>query len=272
MKRGKSQLLAWIGLLIGAVLLLTPILFALSRSLMSAGEAISSTSLIPEQLRWSNFRLAAQAAPVFRFLLNSLIVASVVTLGTIITSSLAAYALVFTEWRGKAIIFAVILSTLMVPWEVTLIPNFLLIRSLRLTDTYAGMILPFIASAFGIFLLRQFFAQIPRDLWDAARIDGSGHLRFLFRVVLPLGAPGLLTLGFYTFLSAYNMYLWPLLTTNTPTMRTVQVGVRFLLNEESRQYSLIMAGVIIFLIPALGLLLWGNRYLVRGLMAGAVKG
>ncbi|HLO03172.1 MAG TPA: carbohydrate ABC transporter permease [Symbiobacteriaceae bacterium] len=272
MKRRKSQLLSWIGLIIGAAILLLPVIFALSRSLMTSGEAMASASLIPEGLRWENFGVVIRSNPVFRYLLNSLIVASLVTLGAISTSALAAYALVFTEWRGKAIIFAVILSTLMVPWEVTLIPNFLLIRSLKLTDTYAGMILPFVASAFGIFLLRQFFAQIPRDLWDAARIDGAGHVRFLFRVVLPLGAPGLLTLGFYTFLSAYNMYLWPLLTTNTPTMRTVQVGVRFLMNEESRQYPLIMAGVIIFLLPAMALLLWGNRYLVRGLMAGAVKG
>lgn len=267
-----SSLLSWVGLIIGALLLLVPILFALSRSLMLNAEALSSGSLIPESLRWGNYLNVIRSTPVFRFLLNSLIVASAVTLGTIITSALAAYALVFTQWRGKKLIFAVILSTLMVPWEVTLIPNFLLIRNLRLTDSYLGMILPFVASAFGIFLLRQFFAQIPRDLWDAARIDGAGHLRFLFRVVLPLGAPGILTLSFYTFLSAYNMYLWPLLTTNTPAMRTVQVGVRFLLNEESRQYPLIMAGVMIFLLPALALLLWGNRYLVRGLMAGAVKG
>lgn len=272
MKRQKSQLLSWIGLLIGAAILLLPVIFALSRSLMSSGEALASTSLLPEEFRWQNFRFVIQSNPVFRYLLNSLLVASLITLGAIVTSALAAYALVFTQWRGRAIIFSIILSTMMVPWEVTLIPNFLLIRGLRLTDTYAGLVLPFIASAFGIFLLRQFFAQIPRDLWDAARIDGAGHLRFLFRVVLPLGAPGLLTLGFYTFLSAYNMYLWPLLTTNKPAMRTVQVGVRFLMNEESRQYPLIMAGVIIFLLPAMALLLWGNRYLVRGLMAGAVKG
>jgi sn-glycerol 3-phosphate transport system permease protein len=264
--------LTWIGLVLGAALLLVPILFALSRSLMTNAEALSSSGLIPAGLRWENYLTVIKSTPVFRYLLNSVIVAGAITLGTIITSALAAYALVFTEWRGKAVLFAVILSTLMVPWEVTLIPNFLLIRNLRLTDTYLGMILPFIASAFGIFLLRQFFAQIPRDLCDAARIDGAGHLRFLLTVVLPLGAPGLLTLGFYTFLTAYNMYLWPLLTTNTPTMRTVQVGVRFLLNEESRQYPLVMAGVILFLLPALTLLLWGNRYLVRGLMAGAVKG
>lgn len=268
----RPQFWSWVGLVLAALLLLMPIFFALSRSLMTSGEALSSSSLIPSQLRWGNYQTVIRNNPVFRYLLNSLITASLITLGTIITSALAAYALVFTNWRGKAIIFAVILSTLMVPWEVTLIPNFLLVRSLRLTDTYAGMVLPFIGSAFGIFLLRQFFAQIPRDLWDAARIDGASHVRFLFSVVLPLGLPGILTLGFYSFLSAYNMYLWPLLTTNTPLMRTVQVGVRFLMNEEARQYPLIMSGVIIFLLPALILLLWGNRYLVRGLMAGAVKG
>jgi sn-glycerol 3-phosphate transport system permease protein len=190
----------------------------------------------------------------------------------IITASLAGYAFSFMKFRWNGIAFALFMSTMMVPWEVTMIPNFLMIRNAGLTNSYAALMLPFAATAFGTFLLRQFFLTIPRDLEDAARIDGCGRFRFLWSVVLPVSRPGLITLGSYTFLTVWNQYLWPLLVTDSREMRTVQIGIRYLMNEEGRQSHLIMAGVIIFLVPAALLLLWGQRYLVKGLMAGAVKG
>lgn len=268
-----GKILTYIGLCLAAFLMLAPLLWALNVSLMRPGEVNTfPPPLFPVDPQWQNYGEVVRSVPVLRYLLNSLIVSSGVTAGQIVTASLAAYAFAFMKFRGKGILFALFMSTMMVPWEVTLIPNFLTIRSLKLTSTYPGLMLPFLATAFGTFLLRQFFMTIPRDMEDAARIDGCGRFRFLWSIVLPLARPGLITLGAYTFLATWNQYLWPLLVTDTKMMRTVQIGIRFLMNEEGRQYHLIMAGVVIFLIPAALMLLWGQRYLVRGLMAGAVKG
>lgn len=265
--------LTYLGLILCGFIMLAPLIWAFIVSLMRQGEVNAfPPPLWPSQPQWHNFVEVAHAVPVFRYLANSFLVSSGVTLGQIITASLAGYAFSFFKFKGQGLLFALFMSTMMVPWEVTMIPNFLLIRNARLTDHYVALMLPFLATAFGTFLLRQFFLTIPRDLEDAARIDGCTRFRFFWSIVLPLGRPGLITLGAYTFLNTWNQYLWPLLVTDSKEMRTVQIGIRFLMNEEGRQYHLIMAGVVIFLLPAAALLLWGQRYLVRGLMAGAVKG
>jgi sn-glycerol 3-phosphate transport system permease protein len=262
------------GVLIGAgLLILFPILWALSVSLMTASEAATFPPvLIPHRAQWANYTSVMHELPVARYLLNSFLVAGSITLGQIATSALGAYAFVFFRFRGQALLFALFMSTMMVPWEVTVIPNYLTVRSLGLIDTYPGLILPFLAAAFGVFLLRQTFRQLPREVAEAARMDGAGHFRFLWSIVMPLSKSSIMTLGAFTFLSSWNQYLWPLLVTNRREMRTVQIGVRFLMNEESLQYNKIMAGVILFMIPAALMLLWGQRYLVKGLLAGAVKG
>ncbi|MDF2628420.1 MAG: glycerol-3-phosphate transporter permease protein [Symbiobacteriaceae bacterium] len=265
--------LTYAGLLFTAFLMLFPLFWAVIVSLMRPGEVNQfPPPLWPSDPQWQNYAEVARSVPVFRYLANSLIVSSLVTGGQIVTASLAGYAFSFFQFKWKGFLFALFMSTMMVPWEVTMIPNFLTIRSLNLVSTYPGLVLPFLATAFGTFLLRQFFLTIPRDLEDAARIDGCGRFRFLWSIVLPLARPGLITLGAYTFLSTWNQYLWPLLVTDTKEMRTVQIGIRFLMNEEGQQFHLIMAGVVMFMIPAALLLLWGQKYLVKGLMAGAVKG
>lgn len=268
-----QRAVTYLALLLAALLMLFPVLYALAVSFMRPDELNSfPPNLFPSGLYLENYRRVISSVPVVRYLVNSLVVAGGVTIGQVITSTLAGYAFGFMNWKGKNLTFALFMSTMMVPWEVTLIPNYLTIRSLRLLNSYPGLILPFLATAFGTFLLRQFFMQIPRDLEDAARIDGCSRFRFLWSIALPLARPGLITLGAYTFLATWNQYLWPLLVTNAVEMRTVQIGIRFLMNEEARQYGPIMAGIVIFLIPAALMLLWGQRYLVKGLMAGAVKG
>ncbi|HYF78156.1 MAG TPA: carbohydrate ABC transporter permease [Symbiobacteriaceae bacterium] len=271
--RHMGTIVTYVGLVVTAFLMLFPLIWAIIVSLMKPGEVNQfPPPLWPTDPQWQNYAEVARSVPVFRYLFNSVAVSAIVTGGQIVTASLAGYAFSFFKFRAKGILFALFMSTMMVPWEVTMIPNFLTIRSLRLTSTYPGLVLPFLATAFGTFLLRQFFLTIPRDLEDAARIDGCGRFRFLVSIVLPLARPGLITLGAYTFLSTWNQYLWPLLVTDTKEMRTVQIGIRFLMNEEGQQFHLIMAAVVIFMIPAALLLLWGQKYLVRGLMAGAVKG
>ena len=266
-------MLLYLALILAALVMMFPILFAVSTSLMDPSEVNTfPPTLIPSSPRWSNYVEVARSFPIFRYLLNSLIVSTAVTLGQVLTASLSAYAFAFMKFWGKNALFALFMSTMMVPWEITIIPNYLTIRSWKLLDSYPGLILPFLATAFGTFLLRQFFMQIPRELEEAARIDGCGRFRFFRSIAVPLARPGLLTLGAYTFLSTWNQYLWPLLVTNSRLMRTVQIGTRFLMNEEGLQYHRIMAGVVLFMLPALVFLLWGQRYLVRGMMAGSVKG
>ncbi|WP_374713637.1 carbohydrate ABC transporter permease [Symbiobacterium terraclitae] len=268
-----SRLLLYLLLTAAALSIVFPLLYAVSISLMPPAEVNTfPPRFVPSAPRWANYAEVARSVPVARYLLNSLLVSAAVTLGQIATASLSGYAFAFKNFPGRALLFALFMSTMMVPWEVTLIPNYLTIRSLRLLNSYPGLIVPFLATAFGTFLLRQFFMQIPKELEDAARIDGCGRFRFFWSVALPLARPGLLTLGAYTFLSTWNQYLWPLLVTNTRLMRTVQIGVRFLMNEEGLQYHRIMAGAVLCLVPALLILLWGQRYLVRGLMAGGLKG
>jgi sn-glycerol 3-phosphate transport system permease protein len=256
-----------------ALIVLFPLLYAVGTSLKTAAEVNRyPPSLLPRVFDLSNYPAALRVAPIARFLLNSLIQSGVVTLGQLVTSALAAFAFSYIEFRGRQILFFLFLSTLMIPAEVTLIPNYLTIRSLGWLNTYPALVAPFLATAFGTFLLRQFFLTVPRELWDAALIDGCSRLRFLVRILVPLARPALATLAIYAFLSTWNQYLWPLLVINSQQMRTVQVGLAVLQSQEAVSWNLVMAGIVMIVAPTLFLFLAGYRHVVRGLTAGAVKG
>lgn len=268
-----ARLAAYALLAVAAVVVAFPLLLALSYSFMSEAEiATFPPPILPSRPTLENYGTVIASIPIGRYLLNSFIVSTAVAVGQLITASLAAYAFSFLVFRGRSLLFFVFLSTLMIPWEATIIPNYMTIRQLGWIDTYQGLAVPFMATAFGTFLLRQGFMQIPRELWDAARIDGSSSFHFLRTIVLPLSRPALATIGIYGFLSTYNQYFWPLLVTNQTLMRTTQVGVAQLRFEESARWGVIMAGVIMVAVPTLALLVAGQRQLIRGLTAGAVKG
>src|SRR5207247_8147937 len=192
----------------------------------------------PKAPTLDNYATVFATIPIGRYLLNSFVVSAAVVLGQLITASLAAYAFSFLTYPGRALLFFAFLSTLMIPWEATIIPNYITIRSIGWLDTYQGLAVPFMATAFGTFLLRQAFMQIPRELWDAARIDGATTFRFLVTPVLPLSRPALGTVAIYGFLSTYNQYFWPLLITNQTLMRTTQVGIAQLRFEETLRWGL----------------------------------
>ncbi|HLJ58550.1 MAG TPA: carbohydrate ABC transporter permease [bacterium] len=256
-----------------ALVVLFPVLFALSTSLKTAAEVDRyPPTLWPHVLSPGNYAEALQQAPLPRFLLNSLIQSGVITLGQLATASLAAFAFSFMQFPGRQVLFFLFLATLMIPGEVTLIPNYLTVRTFGWINTYAGLVTPYLATAFGTFLLRQFFMTIPRELQDAARIDGASRRRFLWTIVLPLARPALATLSIYAFLSAWNQYLWPLLVINSTDMRTAQIGLALLQSQEVVAWSLVMAGVVLILVPTVFLFILGYRHVVRGLTAGAVKG
>lgn len=271
--RRVTHTLLYIVLLLLALAVLYPLIFTVLSSFMTEKEANAfPPPFIPSQLYLGNFSDVVQTFPIVRFILNSFIVSTAIMLSQVLTSSLSAYAFSFLNFKGKAILFTLFLSTMMIPWEVTIIPNYLLIKDLGWMDTYQGLVVPFMAGAFGVFLLRQFFLQLPHELFDAARIDGCGHLRNFFSIVLPLSRPALATLAVYVFLTHWNHYLWPLLITNSPSMRTVQIGVAMLQFAEVMSWNLILAGVTLVLLPSFILLALGVKQLVRGITAGAVKG
>jgi sn-glycerol 3-phosphate transport system permease protein len=263
-----------------SVVVAFPLLVALSYSLTPESEIHSfPPTIIPTHPTLANFQEIADRAlrpnsplPIFRYLLNSLVVSTAVVAGQVITASLAAFAFSFLAFRGKNFLFLVFLATFMVPWEATIIPNYITMRDLGWVDSYQGLAVPFMATGFGTFLLRQSFLQLPRDLYDAAVVDGAGRFRFLWAIVLPLSRPALGTLAVYSYLYTWNMYFWPLLVTNQPAMRTVQVGIAQLKFDEVLRWGFVMAGVIMVIIPTILLLVLGQRQLVLGLTAGAING
>lgn len=268
-----SKVGQYILLILTAIIILYPIWSAFNISMMSDSEMGSYPPLqFPTGIRLTNIERAMTQAPLGRYLFNSVVQSSLVMIGQLITASLAAYAFAFIDFKGRNFFFLLFLSTMMIPWEATIIPNYLFIKRLGWTDTFQGLAVPFMATGFGTFLLRQFFMKIPHELQDAATIDGCGSFRFLLTIVIPLARPALGTLAVYSFLQTYNQYLWPLLITNNPSMRTVQIGIALLQDEERLMINVIMAGVVFILIPTLTLFVVSNRQLIRGLTAGAVKG
>ncbi len=272
-RRTLTSIAFYLILILVAVVVIFPLWSAFTISMLTDQEVASyPPRLWPSSLQLVNFQRALEQAPLARYLLNSVIQSTIVMLGQLITASLAAYAFAFIDFKGRNIVFLVFLATLMIPWEATIIPNYLLIRQIGWTDTFMGLSAPFVATAFGTFLLRQFFMTLPKELKDAATIDGCGSFRFLIKIVVPLARPALGTLAVYSFLQTYNQYLWPLLITNDQSMRTVQIGIALLQDEERFMFNIVMAGVVLILIPTFTLFIVGNRQLIRGLTAGAVKG
>lgn len=268
-----GQAFLYLALAIVALLVLYPVIYTFFMAVMTPEQASAYPPyVVPHSLDLSNFKQVFDIVPVGAFIGNTFLVSIVVTIGQIVTASMAAYAFAKMEFKGKGIVFSLFVSTMMIPWEVTMIPNYLIIRELNWLDTYQGLIVPFLATAFGTFLLRQFFLQLPKELFEAARVDGCGHIRYFLFHVLPLSRPALGTLAVYSFMNMYNSYLWPLLITNSDKMRTVQVGISMLEFQESTSWNLVFAGIALVILPSLLLLVFGLKQLVRGMAAGALKG
>ena len=260
-------------LLASAAIILFPLYMTVNDSLQTLDKLLTfPPDFWPDNPQWSNYREAMTGIPMPRYMLNSLIMASVITLGQVTTSALAAYAFAFKQFPFRSAIFFLFLSTMMVPWEVSIIPNFQTVQRLDWLDTYQGLTVPFLATAFGTFLLRQHFMTLPAELKDAADVDGYGDLHFLLFIVVPLSRAAIATLAVFSFLSAWNQYLWPLLVTNEPDMRTVQIGIAALQAEEVQRTNVVLAGTVIAFLPMLMLVIVFQRFLVRGLTSGAIKG
>lgn len=262
-------------LIVAGGLVAYPFYFMVSSSLKPFVEATAvPPTLWPHEIRLENYQEAWSKAPWTRYFANTLLVAGSNTLGELITSILAAYAFAWMNFKGKAALFTILLATYMMPGEATLIPNFVIVskRYLNLYDTYWVQILPFLATAFSIFLLRQQFLSVPNELHDAAIIDGAGHLRFLWSVVLPVSVPALVTVSIIAFYGSWNAFQWPLIVTSTPDIRPIQVGLNAFRAEAGSSYHLLMAAASFVVAPIVLLYLVGQRYLVQGVARTGIRG
>ncbi len=263
-------------LLIGVGLMISlPILIAFFTSFKPPQEVITyPPHIFPSTWTTVNFVSAWNSNPFGRFLLNSLIQTGLITIGQVLFSVLAAYAFATLDFPGRNVIFYTILASLMVPFELTIIPNFQLISSLGWANTYQGLAVPFLASAFGVFLLRQFFLGIPTDLHGAALMDGASNWRYLWQVVVPLSKGSIGAFAIFAFLSAYNQYLWPLIITSEVEMRTTQIGIRFFMTnlERGADWGAVMAATIIVSAPTLIAFLVAQKQLVKGIAMTGIKG
>lgn len=266
------KLLFYFLLSVSALLLFFPILYALSASFMEPHE-IYAGKLLPSSISFDAYKEVFESIPLMHYLMVSFWMSFIVMVGQLIVSSLSAFAFVFIPFKGRDLIFYLFLATMLIPWEATIIPNFLTILNLGWVNTYQGLTVPFFALPFGIFLLRQHFLTIPKELWESAQMDGCSRFRFYWKFALPLSKSSLSALGIYGFLTTWNMYLWPLLVTDSDKVRPVQIGLKMLIaNESSSSWNLVMAAVISILLPTLLLLFIGLKWIREGLTAGAIKG
>jgi multiple sugar transport system permease protein len=258
-----------------AVLFLIPFLSMVSTSLKTMPEVYQVPgSILPQVFKWSNYVDAWRALPFNEFFLNSIIVSVTVTVGVIATSSMAGYSFARLRYRGRDKIFLAYLGTIMIPFPVLMIPLFIIMRNLHLVDTLGAIILPALFTPVGTFMMRQFILSLPRELEEAARIDGCGFFAIYWRIVLPLMKPVIVTLGIFTFLSSWNDFLWPLITINNVDSKTLPLGMTMFFTRVAGQtpWNQVMAAATFSVIPVLVLFILGQRYYVKGLAPSGIKG
>ncbi|MEA3338681.1 MAG: carbohydrate ABC transporter permease [Chloroflexota bacterium] len=257
-----------------AVMVMLPYIWMVSTSLKGSGEVFAyPPNWVPRAWRFRNYVEAWEAAPFGRYFFNSALVAVAVTVGQLITCSLAAFAFARMEFKGKNVMFVLFLSTTMISTQVTLVPSYLVLKNLHWLDTYQALIVPFLANAFGVFMMRQYFMTLPQELEDAAKLDGCGRLRFLWQVLLPLSKPIVASQALFAFMGNWNAYLWPLIVTTSEHMRTLQIGLRYFVGQEGgTQWGMFMAATVFVSLPVVIFYLIVQKSFVEGIATTGLKG
>lgn len=269
-----ANLFWYVILIFSAFIVIVPFIWMISTSLKDAQEVFAyPPSWIPSGWRWQNYIDAWNAAPFARYFFNSFIIALAVTLGQLISCSLAAYAFARMTFKGKSTMFSLFLCTTMISTQVTLVPSYLIMKQLNWIDTYQGLIIPFVANAFGIFMIRQAFMTLPHELEDAAKLDGCGRLRFLTLIAVPLTRPVLGAQALFAFMGNWNSYLWPLIVTNRQEMRTLQIGLRYFVSQEGgTEWGVYMAAAMMVTVPVILLYFLIQKSFVEGMATTGLKG
>ncbi|RRY18251.1 carbohydrate ABC transporter permease [Brucella anthropi] len=266
-----SRILTWTLLLIGGLIMVTPLAFMFSTSLKTAGQ-VYDLRLIPAEPTLQNYVTILADGRFLRWFLNSMIVAVVVTLSNVFFDSLVGYTLAKFQFRGRYFIFLAILSTLMIPTEMLVIPWYLMSSKLGWLDSYWGIMFPGMMTAFGTFLMKQFFEGVPNDFLEAARVDGLNEFQIWWKVAMPLVTPALSALAIFTFLGNWTAFFWPLIVATSPELYMLPVGLSSFAVEQSIQWEMIMTGAAIATLPTLVVFLLLQRYIVRGVMLAGLKG
>jgi multiple sugar transport system permease protein len=268
-----ARIALYLVLLAGAVFCAFPFVWMLLTALKTQEEALRvPITIFPSSPQWGNFKEAWEAAPFERYFINTFFIAGCVVLGVMATSLLAAYALARIDFLGRGLLFALLLSTMMIPFEATLIPNFIVIRDLGWYNTYTALIVPWIAGVFYVFLMRQAILGIPEELFEAATLDGCGHLRTLWHVVLPLCKGPLAAIAIFAFLGSWNSLLWPLIVTGSESVRPVQLGLSVFVNADSQSPQLLMAASAFTILPLLVIYFLAQRQFLEGIASSGLKG
>jgi multiple sugar transport system permease protein len=277
MKNGKkinaARLLSYLLLSAGALTMVLPFLWMVSTSLKTKRIVnMYPPQWIPNPAAWENYPKAIAAFPFFQYLWNNVKITGLIVLGTLLTSALAGYAFSRMRFRFRDALFMIVLAVMMIPGQVTMIPVFLLVRDLGMIDSHSALIIPSLASPFGIFILRQYFLTLPKDLEDAAYIDGCSPPRIFARIMLPLASPALAALTVLTFMGTWNSFIWPLLLISTKSKLMLAVGLLQFQNQYSSDYNLLMAATLLCLAPVMILYLFTQRYFVEGIALSGIKG
>jgi len=273
MRRVSAELPIYLALIAGALVMVFPFAWMVSTSLTTDAQLfVTPPQLIPDPAQPENYARVADAFPIGRFALNSAVVAVVTTLLQLITSAMGAYAFARIRFPGREALFIVYLATLMVPMQVIVVPLFIEMRLIGQVNSYGGLILPGIASAFGTFLLRQYFLSLPLELEEAAWMDGASRWTIFSRIVLPLSGPALATFGIFAFMASWNAFLWPLLLVSDTELMTLPVGLSNLHGRYVTEWNLVMAGATLSVIPIVIVYLAAQRYVVRGIALSGLKG
>lgn len=256
---------------LGAVGMFFPFLWMVVTSLQPNGSGIGGPSLVPRQVSGAGYRTLTHALPVVRVAVNSLWLALVSTVVQLLTSSMAAYAFSRLRFRGRGLLFGCYLATMMIPLQVLIVPLFAEMKSLGLVDTYAAVLAPTLASGFGVFLLRQAMDAVPRELDEAARLDGAGHLRIFVSVILPLVRPALATFSVFAFMASWNSFLWPLVIIRSPEFMTLPLALATLQGQFTTQWNVVMAGSVISTVPIVVLYLFAQKHVVQSVAQSGLK-
>lgn len=268
-----TKLISYLILISGTWIMVLPFLWMVSSSFKNLEEVMEiPIRWIPETFRFHNYAEVFTIIPMARFILNSFFISVTVTVLTLFVSSLAAYAFARLSFKGRHALFFMFLATLMVPHQVTMIPNFMIMKYLGWLNTYYALIIPSIFSAFGVFMMRQFFLTIPKELEEAARMDGCNRFRIYWNIMLPLAKPAFVTLGIFTFLGEWNSFLWPLIVIDDLNLQPIQVGLRTFMGEFGTDWHLMMAGALIAELPILIFYGFCQKYIIEGIATSGIKG
>jgi multiple sugar transport system permease protein len=277
LKRKLQRAALFMALFLGAVSMAAPFLWMISTSLAEAGQVFAENrpwwqEWLPSSFVWQNYVKVWSVVPFAKFYLNSIFVSLCITFGQVATSAMAAYAFARLNFPGRDRIFFSYLATMMIPGAVTMIPVFILLRHFGWIDTYKALILPGIFTAYGTFMLRQFFLTLPKDLEDAAKIDGCSYFRIFWHIILPLSKPALATLTTFTFMGSWMNLMWPLIVVNTHTKYTLPVGLAYFQGVHGTDWTLLMAASMMMVLPILIVFLFNQRFFVEGIKLTGIKG